>query len=106
MELITHADIAAVASAFHQPRVLTHDLVGRLAESNAAARALRALGFRVTREDPFPNDGGHAILLVDLNGLPADRLLAECDASTIRAGGHITGLYRGIRIVVQEDLPC
>lgn len=101
MELITTDGIQAVSSVFHQPRILTHDLVGRLAECNAAARAVRAMGYRVVEEDAAPNDGGKPVLLVDLNQQPVERLLNQCDASTrLAATGRITGLFQGVRIIL------
>lgn len=103
MELITPMDVCAVSSAFHKPSVLTADLVGRLTESNAAARALRSHGFRVAAEDPIPDDGGRPILLIDLNGHVLNRLMMECDVVTTVQGIRATGIYRGVRVIVELD---
>lgn len=94
---------AGLPAVCHQPRVLTRDRVGRLTESNTAARALRAMGFRVTGETPFPDDAGSPVLLLDLNGRKLQALLDECDASTRRPGGHISARFHGVRVVVKDE---
>jgi hypothetical protein len=94
--------VKAVPSAFHPPRILTHDLVGRLTRSNAVARDLRSCGYRVMDIDIVPDDGGGPILLVDLAGRSLSAFLEQCDASTSRPGaGHVTALYQGARIVLE-----
>ncbi|WP_238913785.1 hypothetical protein [Achromobacter insolitus] len=93
--------VKAVPSAFHPPRILTHDLVGRLNTSNAVARDLRNRGYRVMDIDIMPDDGGSPILLVDLVGHSLSAFLDLCDASTSRPGsGRVTALYQGSRIVL------
>lgn len=94
--------VKAVPSAFHPPRILTHDLVGRLNSSNAVARDLRNRGYRVMDIDIMPDDGGSPILLVDLAGHSLSAFLDQCDASTSRPGaGRVTALYLGSRIVLE-----
>ena len=91
-------EITTVPQFFHQPRVFTHALIGRLADINAASRAVRALGIRVVDEDPVPDDGLSPILQLDLNGMALDQFLNRCDASTHYADGRITGQFHGVRV--------
>lgn len=94
--------VKAAPSMFHPPRILTHDLVGRLHDSNAAARELRGQGYRVLDIDTMPDDGGKPILLLDLAGQPLGDFLRQCDASTSRPGsGRLTALFQGVRIVLE-----
>lgn len=102
MELITiTADVLPAPSEFHRARILTNEMIGRLQDSNSAARALRTAGYRILDEDAAPEDGGKPILMVDLQGRAADGLLNQCEASTRYDTGRITAIYLGVRLIVQ-----
>ncbi|MGX9692951.1 hypothetical protein ACTJNK_21645 [Achromobacter anxifer] len=102
MELISiTADVQPAPSEFHRARIFTNQMIGRLQDSNSAARALRTAGYRILDEDAAPEDGGKPILMVDLQGRDAEGLLNQCDASTRHTAGRITALYQGVRLIVQ-----
>lgn len=87
-----------------QSSVFTAAVLRRLADSNTAARALRDMRYRVMAEDPIPNDEGRPILLLDLNGQPAERLLNQCHASTrLSATGRVTAHFMDVRVIFQEQ---
>jgi len=96
-------DAPSITERHLQPSVFTADVQRCLAESNAAARALRDMHYRVIAEDPIPNDDGRPILLLDLNGQSAERLLNQCHASTrLSETGQVTAHFMNVRVIFQE----
>lgn len=87
------------------PTILTPPVLERIAASNAVARKVRALGYRIVDEDVSPDDGGTPILQVDLRGMPTRPLvlLSVCGVRNA-AAGYERVTIDGVRVVWMREV--
>ncbi|WP_103035204.1 hypothetical protein [Castellaniella caeni] len=64
------------------PSVYTPARIERMGQLNDVSRQVRALGYRVVAEDPFPNDEGKPIIQLDTGAIGTRPLMLLASCST------------------------
>lgn len=82
---------AAVLPDQQSPTIYTPERIDQLARSNAVARQLRGLGYRILDEDIWPDDGGMPIIQVEVSEI-GDRSIRHLGEGLSYYADH--NLYR------------
>ena len=90
------------ASAWTLPIIYTPARIDQLARSNATARRLRTLGYRIINEDAWPDDDGAPIIQIDVSEVGDRSIRHLAEGLTFNADhNHYRTTVGGVRVCWQ-----